>query len=458
MKILTLNCGSSSLKYSFYDAAERRIVARGIVERITIGDSFIEHRVSPAREYFQPGAAQTDLYRGAVRVKTRPGATLRRSCPCPTHKEAIDVVLATLTGSEAGVIADAAEISAVAHRVVHGGEELNRSVLIDERVLQVLRGYISLAPLHNPPNVAGIEAARALLPEAPHVAVFDTAFHYTLPDYAYIYALPYEWYREKGVRRYGFHGTSHLYVSRRAAALLGKKPAEVNVITLHLGNGASACAVRGGVSVDTSMGFTPLEGLVMGTRSGDIDAAIPFQLMADLRLEPQEIYSRLNRRSGVLGVTGKYADRRDVLAHRSPEATAEDEGATEPGSPYRCKLALEVECYRIKKYIGAYAAALGRVDAVAFTAGVGENSPEVRELSVRGLQGLGIILDAEKNAAAPRGMEADVAAASSTTRVFVIPTDEERVFIEDTMALLAGTYDLPDRFVYSFQKADYKRR
>ena len=457
MKILTLNCGSSSLKYSFYDAAEKHIIARGIVERITIGDSFIVHRVSPALEYFQPGGAKTDLYRGAVRVKTRPGAKVRRSYPCPTHKEAIDLVLATLTGREAGVIKDRAEISAVAHRVVHGGEELTRSVVIDDHVLEVIRRYISLAPLHNPPNVAGIEAARAMLPEVPQVAVFDTAFHYTIPDYAFVYALPYEWYHDLGVRRYGFHGTSHLYVSRRAAALLGAEPADVNVITLHIGNGASACAVRGGVSVDTSMGLTPLEGLVMGTRSGDVDPAIPFQLPRNIPLALPEIYMLLNRRSGVLGITGKYADRRDVLAHMSAEATAEDEGAAEPGSPYRCKLALEVEAYRLKKYVGAYAAALGRVDAVAFTAGVGENSPEVRELALRGLEDLGIILEPEKNAAARRGEEADVAAASSPTRVFVIPTDEERVFIEDTMALLAGTYDLPDRYVYSFQKAGYKR-
>ncbi len=453
MKILTLNCGSSSLKYSFFDAAEERTLARGIVERITIGGSFIVHRV-PAPEDERPAGTSG----GAVGVKARAGLTTRRMYECPTHKEAIDLVLATLTKGDGAVIADLAEISAVAHRVVHGGEALTASVMVDDAVVDALRERISLAPLHNPPNIAGVEAARALLPDVPQVAVFDTAFHYTIPDYAYVYPLPYEWYCDLGLRRYGFHGTSHLYVSRRAAALLGREPAEVNLITLHIGNGASACAVRGGVSVDTSMGLTPLEGLVMGTRSGDIDPAISFQVTKDLPLAPQEVYTILNRRSGVLGLTGKYADRRDVLAHIKPDATSADDDAEEPGSAYRCKLALEVECYRLKKYVGAYAAALGRVDALVFTAGVGENSPEMRAWTLRGLEGLGIIVDEEKNADAPRGEEVDVAAEASAARVFVIPTDEERVFIEDTVALLDGTYAPPDRFVYSFQKPDYTPR
>jgi acetate kinase len=440
MKILTLNCGSSSLKYTFYDTDAARALADGAIERITIGDSFIVHRLAPSAD------------------GSRPAKSLRRDCRCPTHKEAIDLVLATLTGEEAGPIGDPGEISAVAHRVVHGGEELTRSVIIDDDVLRIIRRYIDLAPLHNPPNVAGIEAARALLPDAPQVAVFDTAFHYTIPDYAYIYALPYEWYHDLGVRRYGFHGTSHLYVSRRAAALLGKKPSEVNLVTLHLGNGASACAVLGGRSVDTSMGLTPLEGLVMGTRSGDIDPAIPFQLPRSIPLALPEIYMLLNRRSGVLGLTGKYADRRDVLAHMGAAAASDDAGAEDPGSPYRCKLALEVECYRLKKYVGAYAAALGRVDAVVFTAGVGENAAPVRELSLRGLESLGIVLDEEINRNAPAGQEVDVSDGGSRVKIFVIPTDEERVFIEDTVALLDGTYDLPDRFEYAFQRPDYEPR
>jgi len=457
MKILTLNCGSSSLKYSFFDAAEERAIGRGIVERITIGGSFIVHRVPPAPERESFGGP-SGPGRGAVSVDARAGLTVRRECECPTHKEAIDLVLETLTKGDGAVIAELAEISAVAHRVVHGGEALTRSVVIDDRVLDALRDCVSLAPLHNPPNIAGVEAARALLPDVPHVAVFDTAFHYTIPDYAYLYALPYEWYLEKGVRRYGFHGTSHLYVSRRAAALMGKEPTAVNVITLHVGNGASVCAVKGGISIDTSMGFTPLEGLVMGTRCGDIDPAIPFQVMADYNLGPQEVYSQLNRRSGILGLTGKYADRRDVLAHLAADAGGDDEGAAEAGSPYRCRMALEVECYRLKKYVGAYAAALGRVDAVVFTAGAGENSPEMRALALRGLEGCGVMLDEAANAAAPRGQECDVAAPSSPSRVFVIPTDEERVFVEDTLALLNRTYRPPDRFVYSFQRPGYKAR
>jgi acetate kinase len=440
MKILTINCGSSSLKYTFFDTDAGRALADGAVERITIGDSFIVHHLAPAAD------------------GSRAGTSLRRAYSCPTHKEAIDLVLATLTGDEAGPIGGLGEISAAAHRVVHGGEELTRSVIIDDHVLKVIRDYISLAPLHNPPNVAGIEAARALLPDVPQVAVFDTAFHYTIPDYAFIYALPYEWYHDLGVRRYGFHGTSHLYVSRRAAALLGKKPSEVNLVTLHLGNGASACAVREGRSVDTSMGLTPLEGLVMGTRSGDIDPAIPFQLPRSIPLALPEIYMLLNRRSGVLGLTGKYADRRDVLAHMDAGAAIGDAGADDPGSPYRCKLALEVECYRLKKYVGAYAAALGRVDAVVFTAGVGENAAPVRKLALEGLASHGIAVDDEKNESAPEGREVDISAAGSRVRVLVIPTDEERVFIEDTVALLDGTYDLPDRFEYSFQRPDYEPR
>ncbi|MGD8718541.1 MAG: acetate kinase [Candidatus Zixiibacteriota bacterium] len=434
MKILTLNCGSSSLKYLFFDAAEERVIARGAVERIAVGGAFILHRSE-----------------GAAGEKP-----IRRECDCPSHREAIDLVLETLTSGGGAVIGDLEEIAAVAHRVVHGGEELNRSVLIDDGVLKIIRDCIGLAPLHNPPNIAGIEAARSLLPDVPHVAVFDTAFHHTMPDYAYIYALPYEWYCDLGLRRYGFHGTSHLYVSRRAAALLGKEPGEVNVITLHIGNGASACAVRQGVSVDTSMGLTPLEGLVMGTRSGDVDPAIPFQVTKDLPLAPPEVYSILNRRSGILGLTGMYADRRDVMEHYKEDAACTDDDSEEPGSAYRCKLAFEVESYRLKKYVGAYAAALGRVDAIAFTAGVGENSPEVRALALEGLTAMGIEVDADRNDEAPRGAEVEISSAASATKVFVIPTDEERVFIEDTVALLNGTYDLPDRFVYSFQKADYR--
>lgn len=435
MKILTVNCGSSSLKYLLFDVDAGRRVATGIVERVTIGGSFIKHKILDGGD-----ARET-----------------RREFECPTHKEAIDLVLKTLTEGEGKVLDDVREIVACAHRVVHGGESLTGSVRVDEHVLEVLRDNIALAPLHNPPNIAGIEAARAILPDVPHVVVFDTAFHYTIPEYAYVYALPYEWYTKYGIRRYGFHGTSHLYVSRRAAALMGKKPSEVNVITLHVGNGASACAVKKGVSVDTSMGFTPLEGLAMGTRSGDIDPAIPFHVMKELNLPADEVYSILNRKSGMLGITGKFADRRDIENTRKPEARRTDPGAEEPGSPYRCKLAFEVECYHLKKYIGSYATALGWVDAVVFTAGVGENDTGLREQTLAGMEGRGFMVDIEKNRALPRGQEGDISKDGAPIRIFVIPTDEERVFVEDTVALLNGTLLPPDQFEYSFQKADYKR-
>jgi len=431
MKILTINCGSSSVKYLLYDPDADRRLATGIVERVTVGGSFIKHKKAGSPE-------------------------LRREFPCPTHKEAIDLVLRTLTAGEGKVLDDVHEIAAVAHRVVHGGEELTGSVPVDDHALDVLRRNISLAPLHNPPNIAGIEAALAVLPDVPHVAVFDTAFHYTIPDYAYTYALPYEWYRDHGIRRYGFHGTSHLYVSRRAAALLGREPKDVNVVTLHIGNGASACAVQGGISVDTSMGFTPLEGLVMGTRSGDIDPAIPFHLLGELNLSADEIYKRLNKQSGLVGITGKFADRRDVMANYRADARKDEPGAEEPGSAYRCRLSFDVECYRLRKYLGSYIAVLGWADAIVFTAGVGENSPEVRAGTLRGLARRGIILDEEKNTTLARGVEADIATADSPIRIFVIPTDEERVFVEDAVAILNGTYAPPDRFVYSFQRPDYK--
>jgi acetate kinase len=437
MKILTLNCGSSSLKYMLFDAAAGRRLATGVVERVTIGDSFIKHKVLPP----DGGAA----------------VTVKRDHECPTHKEAIDLVLNMVTAGEGKVLDDLREITAVAHRVVHGGEELTGSVPVDEHVLDVLRRCISLAPLHNPPNIAGIEAARALLPDCPHIAVFDTAFHYTIPDFAYLYALPYEWYKGMGIRRYGFHGTSHLYVSRRAAALMGKDPKDVNVVTLHIGNGSSACAVRGGVSVDTSMGFTPLEGLVMGTRSGDIDPAIPFHVITEMKVPADELYKRLNKQSGILGLTGKYADRRDVEAGYEAAARRDVAGADEAGSPYRLRMAVEVECYRLRKYLGAYICVLGWADAIVFTAGVGENSPLIRAVTLRGLERRGIILDEERNKTLPRGEEGDITTPASPIRVFVIPTDEERVFVEDAVAILNGTYAPPDRFVYSFQQTTYKR-
>jgi acetate kinase len=309
-------------------------------------------------------------------------------------------------------------------------------------VLDAVKAVQHLAPLHNPPNIAGIEAMMAVLPDVPNVAIFDTAFHQTMPEYAYIYPLPYDWYVRYGVRRYGFHGTSHLYVSKRAAVMLGKKAKDCNIITMHIGNGVSHTAIKNGLSVDTSMGLTPLEGAVMGTRCGDIDPAIPGFMMQIEGLSAAEIDSILNKKSGILGITGKYTDRRDVTAH----AEAGDK---------TCKLAMDIEAYRLRKYIGSYMAVLGRLDAVVFTAGVGERGWQIREMACSGLEHMGIHFDSERNRAAVKGEECLITTDESPIKVFVIPTDEELVFTEDVAAILDGTYTDHMNFEYSFSRADY---
>lgn len=421
MVILALNCGSSSVKYQLFDWERKEVVAKGMVERVIIGDSFIMHEV-PGRE------------------------TYRREYECPDHQVAIDLIIKTLVDPEHGVVKEINEISAVGHRVVHGGEKFTRSVLIDEQVLNAVKDVQHLAPLHNPPNIAGIEAAQAILPQVPHVAIFDTAFHQTMPEHAYLYPLPYEWYEKYGVRRYGFHGTSHLYVSKRAAVLLGKKPADCNIITMHIGNGVSHCAIRGGISVDTSMGLTPLEGAVMGTRCGDIDPAIPAFMMQKENLSAKEIDSILNKKSGVLGITGRFTDRRDVIEHAH-------------NGDSRCTVALDIEAYRLKKYIGTYMAALGRLDAVVFTAGVGEMGWPIRERTLDGLEGIGIKLDRERNKGAmTRKRESLITTDDSPIKVFVIPTDEELVFTEDVVAILDGSYTDHMNFDYSFARTDFVRK
>ncbi len=421
MKILTLNCGSSSAKYMVYDWDAREIMCKGIVERVTIGGSFCEHEVT-----------------GRDKVK------IERECP--THKEAVNLILELLVSPEYGVLKDVEEINAVGHRVVHGGEKFNKSVIIDDEVLQVFKEIQDLAPLHNPANILGIEAARSILPDVPHMAVMDTAWHQTMQPPQFMYAVPYEWYEKYKIRRYGFHGTSLLYVAKRAAVLLGKDPFEVNLISLHIGNGVSANAVKKGVSFDTSMGFTPLEGLVMGTRAGDHDPALDFYMMQKLGLSPKEIDNILNKKSGLLGITGKYTDRRDVLK------------AMEEGDE-RAKLAFEMECYRIKKYIGAYAAALGGVDAIVWTAGVGEMAADIRARAMEGLEFMGIKFDPEKNRLArTRNSESDISAADSKVKIFVIPTDEELVFVEDVVALLENRYDVHTNFKYSFQDPAYRNK
>jgi acetate kinase len=418
MDILAINCGSSSVKYQLFDWDRKEIIAKGLVERVTIGGSFIVQE-APGREKF------------------------KRAFECPNHTVAMDLIIQTLTDPEHGVLNEMSQISAVGHRVVHGGEKFTCSVLIDEEVLDTVKEVQHLAPLHNPPNIAGIEAAQAVLPDVPHIAIFDTAFHQTTPEHAYIYPLPYEWYEKYGVRRYGFHGTSHLFVSKRAAVLLGKPSSECNIITMHIGNGVSHAAIRNGVSVDTSMGLTPLEGAVMGTRCGDIDPAIPAFMMQMENLTAKEIDAILNKKSGILGITKRFTDRRDVIEHSLQ-------------GDKLSRLALEIESYRLKKSIGGYMAILGRLDAVVFTAGVGERGWQIREMALEGLEHMGIFLDKERNREAVKGCECLIATDDSPIKVFVIPTDEELVFTEDVAAILAGSYSDHMSFEYSFAKADFK--
>ncbi len=421
MIILALNCGSSSIKYMLYDWEKKVRITKGIVERIGIAGSFIRHE-EPGKEVYE------------------------EKYDCQNHEVGIKLIIKTLTDPKIGVIKDLENITAVGHRVVHGGEKFKKSMLITEEVLAGIRHVQDLAPLHNPHNIAGIEAAGTLMPDIPHIAVFDTAFHQTMPPYAYIYPVPYEWYKMYGVRRYGFHGTSHLYVSRRAAALLGKSPKEVNVITMHVGNGVSISAVKGGESLDTSMGLTPLEGAVMGTRCGDIDPAIVLFMIEKEGYMAEEIDRILNKKAGLMGITGRYSDRRDIEA----AAAKGDE---------RSRLANEIETFRLKKYIGAYIAALGHVDAIVFTAGAGEMNPILRERVLTGLEELGIKMDKKRNEEArSREKESVVSAEDSRMKVFVIPTDEEIVFIEDVVAILEGRYDTHTHFTYSFDSPKYKRK
>ena len=358
------------------------------------------------------------------------------------HHGAIALILATLTDPEQGVIADAGEISAVGHRVVHGGEQFRHSVRIDQEVLDAIRALEHLAPLHSAPNLAGIEAARRQLPEVPQMAIFDTAFHQTMPEAAYLYPLPYEWYQKHGVRRYGFHGPSHLYLSRRAAVLLKKPVAECSLITIHLDRGVSLCAIKNGRSVDTSMGMTPLEGAVMETRCGDIDPGIHAYMMQELELSVQELEQILNRKSGICGLTQRKMGREQFL-----EAVLDGD--------QRSERALAVETYRIRKYIGAYLAIVGPLDAVVFTAG---SAVEwlVREKVLDGLQSFGMRMDLEKNRAVRSNRrEVELSGDRSTVRIFLVPTNEELVYLEDVAAIHAGIYSDHQRHDYSFARQDF---
>jgi len=397
MKVLVINCGSSSLKYQLINMENESVLAKGLVERIGIEGSILTQKVEGRDKYIIQQ-------------------------PMKDHKDAIKLVLNALVDKVNGVINDMSEISAVGHRVVHGGEKYANSVLIDDVVMKSLEECVKLAPLHNPPNIIGINACKELMPSTPMVAVFDTAFHQTMPEEAYMYALPYDYYTDYGIRKYGFHGTSHKYVASKAAEAMGKDIKDLNIITCHLGNGSSVTAIKGGVSIDTSMGFTPLEGLAMGTRSGNIDPAIVSFLVKELNVSVEEVSDILNKKSGVLGISGVSSDFRDI------------EDAAAEGNK-RAQLALDLFNYKVKQYVGAYAATLGGVDCIVFTAGLGENSPETREAICHGLEFLGAKLDTAKNKV--RGKLTQINTDDSKVCIFTIPTDEEMMIAKDTMEIIS---------------------
>ena len=396
MKILVLNCGSSSIKYALYNMDDQSVITSGGIEKIGLPDSFITIKLN--------------------------GEKFRMERPIEEHTAGVQFIFEVLTTGDHAVLKSLNELDAVGHRMVHGGEKFNKSVILTPEVMEAFAECNDLAPLHNPANIKGVNAVKALLPDIPQVGVFDTAFHQTMPDYAYMYALPYELYKKYGVRRYGFHGTSHRYVSQRVCEYLGIKPEGSRIITCHVGNGASIAAVKDGKCVDTSMGLTPLEGLMMGTRSGDIDAGAVTFLMDKLNLDTKGISNLLNKQSGLAGVSGGSSDFRDILK------------GIEEGND-RARLAKEMYTYRIKKYIAQYAAAMGGVDVILFTGGAGENQWEVREGATKGLEYMGVKVDPEKNHAI-RAKEAIISTEDSKVTVCVIPTDEELMIAKDTMALV----------------------
>lgn len=396
MKVLVLNCGSSSIKYKLFDMESQSVIAQGGIEKIGLKGSFLKLTL--------PGGEKKILEKDI-----------------PEHTAGVEFIFDTLTGAEYGAIKSLGEIDAVGHRMVHGGEKFSQSVLLTQEVLDAFKACNDLAPLHNPANLKGVDAVAAILPDVPQIGVFDTAFHQTMPDYAYMYAVPYELYEKYGVRRYGFHGTSHRYVSKRVCEFLGVDPAGKKIITCHIGNGGSISAIEDGKCMDTSMGLTPLEGLMMGTRSGDIDGGAVTFIMEKEGLDAAGVSNLLNKKSGVLGVSGVSSDMREL------------EAAAQAGNP-RAILAERMYFYRIRKYIGAYAAALGGVDIIVFTGGVGENQASCRAAACEGLEFMGVKLDAGKNKV--RGEEAVISAADSKVTVAVIPTDEELMIASDTLAIL----------------------
>ena len=398
MKILVLNCGSSSIKYKLFDMESKTVMAQGGVEKIGLPDSFLQ-------------------------VKLPSGEKVKIEKTMPEHTVGIQLILDTLVDKKIGCIKDLKEIEAVGHRVVHGGEKFNKSVLITPEVKEMIVKCAELAPLHNPANLKGIEAIEKTLPGVPQVAVFDTAFHQTMPDYAYMYALPYEYYKKYGIRRYGFHGTSHRYITLRTAAVLGKKPEELKIVTCHLGNGSSVAAVDHGKCLDTSMGLTPLEGIIMGTRCGSIDPAIIPLLMEKEHLSPKEIDTIMNKKSGILGVSQTTSDNRDI------------ENGAKAGNK-RYQLIESMLCHQLTKLIGGYAAAMGGVDAVAFAGGIGENNPHYRTRVADKLAFLGCKIDEEKNKL--RGEELDISTPDAKLRMLVIPTNEELMIAKDTYELVTA--------------------
>ena len=399
MKILVLNCGSSSIKYQLFDMESKSVLAKGGIEKIGLEGSFLK--------LTQPDGEKVTLTKDI-----------------PEHTTGVRFIIRVLTGEEYGVRKSINEIDAVGHRMVHGGEKFSSSVLLTDEVMKDFEACNDLAPLHNPANIKGVNAVKDIAPEMPQVGVFDTSFHQTLPDYAYIYGIPYELYEKYGIRRYGFHGTSHRYITKRVCEMLGVKPEEKKIITCHIGNGGSIAAVKNGKCVDTTMGLTPLEGLMMGTRSGDIDpGAIPF-IMEKLQLDGKGLSDLLNKKSGVLGVSGVSSDMREV------------EAAAASGNK-RAELANTIYFYRIKKYIGAYAAAMGGVDIIAFAGGVGENQYPCREAALEGLEFIGVELDKDLNKKS-RGEEVVLSTPESKVKVVLVPTDEELMIASDTYEIVSA--------------------
>lgn len=396
MIVLVVNCGSSSLKYQLVNMDNEEVMAKGLVEKITLPDARLTHKWNGRKKEIVQ--------------------------PIPDHKVAVKLVLDLLTDPEAGVIKSMKEIDAVGHRVVHGGEEFASSTLITDEVMKALERCSAFAPLHNPPNIIGIKACRAIMPEVPQVGVFDTSFHQTMPPEAYMYGLPYELYKEDGIRRYGFHGTSHRYVADRIVEVMGVKKEDLRIISCHLGNGSSLAAIKGGRSIDTTMGFTPLAGMLMGTRCGDIDPAIVCTVMDKHNLSAQEMDTLMNKKSGVLGISGVSSDFRDL-------------GEAAAAGNERARLALDMFHYQVRKLIGALAAAMGGVDVITFTAGVGENGIEDRVAICEGLEYLGAELDAERNNV--RGKDALISTDDSACKVYVIPTNEEIMIARDTKDIVS---------------------